>query len=73
MTIKQCFDTFDNVAAFYNPVRGYFAIRALKYFPVNSVVQVFSTQEQLEQPTYLSVQIGDDKHIHLFPDFLQQL
>lgn len=71
MTTKQCVDASGNVAAFYHPVRGYYALRALKYFPVNAVVQVFSAHEQLEQPTYLSVQIDDHKHIHLFPDCLQ--
>lgn len=71
MTLKKPIDTAENLAVFYNSANGHYAIRALKYFPVNSIVQVFSAQEQLQQPTYLSVQIDEHQHIHLLPTFLQ--
>lgn len=71
MIIKQLVDESENLTVFYNPAHGHYAIRALKYFPENSVVQVFSVQEYLQQPTYLSVQVDENKHIHLSPSFLQ--
>lgn len=71
MTLKKLMDRSENLAVFYNSANGHYAIRALKYFPMNSIVQVFSAEEQLQQPTYLSVQIGEHQHIHLLPTFLQ--
>ncbi len=71
MTLKKPIDTSENLAVFYNSANRHYAIRALKYFPMNSIVQVFSAKEQLQQPTYLSVQIDEHKHIHLFPEVLQ--
>ncbi len=71
MIINQLVDESENLAVFYNSENGHYAIRALKYFPMNSIVQVFSAKEYLQQPTYLSVQIDENKHIHLFPTFLQ--
>jgi hypothetical protein len=71
MTSKQLVDESENLAVFYNSVNGHYAIKALKNFPVHSIVQVFSAKEYLQQPTYLSVQIDEHKHIHLFPTLLQ--
>lgn len=71
MRIKTPIEVAENLAAFYDSSHGHYAIRALKAFPINSVVQIFSAKEYLEQPTYLSVQQDDNQHIHLFPEFLQ--
>jgi hypothetical protein len=71
MTLKKHVEASENLAAFYNPATGHYALKALKAFPINSIVQVFRAKEYLSHPTYLSVQIDDNKHIHLFPDFLQ--
>jgi hypothetical protein len=71
MTLKKYVDATENLAVFYNSANGHYAISALKYFPMNSIVQVFRAKEQIQQPTYLSVQIDEHKHIHLFPEVLQ--
>jgi hypothetical protein len=71
MTVNKLVDASENLAVFYNPSNRQYAIRALKCFPVNSIVQVFRAKELLLQPTYLSVQIDENKHIHLYPEFLQ--
>jgi hypothetical protein len=61
----------ENLSVFYKPSNGHHAIKALKFFPAGAIVQVFSAKEQLQQPSYLSVQIADHQHIHLFPECLQ--
>jgi hypothetical protein len=71
MTIKKPENESENLAVFYDSANGNYAIRALKYFPMNSIVQVFSAKEQLQQPSCFSVQVDEDQHIHLFPSFLQ--
>jgi hypothetical protein len=71
MTLKKCVETFGDLAVFYNPENEHYSIRTLQHFSMDSIVQVFSAKEQIQQPTYLSVQIDEAKHIHLFPAFLQ--
>ena len=71
MTMKKSIDVSENLIVFYNPANKHYAIKAVKHFPFDSIVQVFSAKEYLQQPTYLSVQIDENKHIHLFPEFLQ--
>jgi len=71
MTINDLIDETGNLAVFYNPENGHYALRALKFFAMNSIVQIFSAKEYLQQPTYLSVQVDENQHIHLFPAFLQ--
>lgn len=71
MTIDKPVDASENLAVFYNSANGHYAVKALKYFAINSIVQIFSAKEYLQQPTYLSVQIEDNTHIHLLPEVLQ--
>ncbi|MCX7067858.1 MAG: SET domain-containing protein-lysine N-methyltransferase [Methylococcales bacterium] len=69
--MKKSIDASENLIVFYNPTNRHYAIKAAKNFPIDSIVQVFSAKEYLQQPTYLSVQLDENKHIHLFPEFLQ--
>ena len=71
MSMKKSIDVSENLTVFYNPANRHYAIKAVKHFPIDSIVQVFSAKEYLQQPTYFSVQIDENKHIHLFPEFLQ--
>lgn len=71
MTLEKHVDASENLEVFYNTDYGHYAVRALKDFAMNLTVQVFRAKEYLQQPTYLSVQIDDNKHIHLLPEVLQ--
>lgn len=73
MTIKKVFDVTDELALFYNSKNKHHSIRVLKYFLKNSIIHDFSAREFVKSPTYLSVQIDIDKHIHLSPDYLQYI
>lgn len=73
MTIKKILDVTEGLALFYNALNGHHSIRTLKYFPTYSILHIFSAREYVQNPTYLSVQVDEDKHIHLFPEFLQYI
>jgi SET domain len=67
----KALDVPENLALFYEA--GHNHIRALQDFPVNTILHPFGAREYVEKPTYLSVQVDEDKHIHLFPEFLQYI
>ena len=73
MTIKKVFDVTDELALFHNSENGHHSIRTLKYFAINSILHCFKAKEFVKYPTYLSVQIDTDKHIHLSPEYLQYI
>ncbi len=72
-TAKRILNVTENLALFYNPANGHHSLRALKQLPLNSVLHNFSAREYVARPTYLSVQVADDRHIHLAPEFLQYI
>jgi len=73
MTINKILDVTETLAIFFNESKGHRSIRALKHFSIDSILHVFSAREHVQNPTYLSVQIDEDKHILLFPEFLQYI
>lgn len=73
MATTKVLDVTDNLALFYNPANGHHSIRTLNPFPTYSVLHVFSAREYLKTPTYLSVQVDEDKHICLSPEYLQYI
>ena len=46
-------------------------LRSTRFFDINEVICSFFAKEILSEPNYLTVQIGDNKHISLQPEFLQ--
>ncbi len=49
------------------------AFFAMQNFSAGSVICPFSAAAILKEPTYLTVQIGEDEHIHLRPEYLQYI
>ena len=49
------------------------ALFSLRAFNANDIVADFSAGTISSEPTYLTVQIGTDKHITLMPEFLQYI
>jgi hypothetical protein len=49
------------------------AFFSLKDFSPDDVISSFSGAAILKEPTYLTVQVGEDEHIHLSPEFLQYI
>jgi hypothetical protein len=71
--LKRILNVTENLALFYNPANGHHSIKALRHLPLDSVLHTFSAREYVARPTYLSVQVADDRHIHLAPEFLQYI
>jgi len=57
----------------FDPETGQHSLAALRPFAAGSVVHRFSPQESLPYPTYPSVQVDEDTHIHLAPDYLRYM
>ena len=49
------------------------AFFSLKDFSPDDVISAFIGAAILKEPTYLTVQVGEDEHIHLSPEFLQYI
>jgi hypothetical protein len=74
MTIKQILCVTEEMGLFYDDSsNGHHHIRSLKHIPINSVLHTFTAKEYVDNPTYLSVQVDEDKHILLSPEFLQYI
>ncbi|MEP7343351.1 MAG: SET domain-containing protein-lysine N-methyltransferase [Acidobacteriota bacterium] len=71
--VKRILNVTENLGLFYNPANGHHSLRALNHLPLNSLLHTFAAREYVERPTYLSVQVADDRHIHLAPEFLQYI
>ena len=54
-----------------NTLTGQKSLYAAAEFQQGEVICQFSAAETFEHPTYLTLQIGMDKHITLLPEFLQ--
>jgi hypothetical protein len=70
---KRILNVTDNLALFFSSASGHHSLRALKPLAPNAVLHIFGVREYVQRPTYLSVQVADDKHIHLAPEFLQYI
>src|SRR5262245_19359146 len=71
--VKRILNVTENLGLFFNSTNGHHSLRALQQVPVNSVLHTFGAREYVAQPTYLSVQVSDDRHILLAPEFLQYI
>jgi hypothetical protein len=56
-----------------NKSLGQKALHAAKHFSPGEVISPFHAGSTLAYPTYLTVQVSDDKHITLQPEFLQYI
>ena len=56
-----------------DPVTGEKSLHATAFFDKEDVVCVFGPERTQETPTYLTVQVSENKHILLQPDFLQYI
>lgn len=54
-----------------NNQTGEKSLHAAAFFDAGDTVCDFQAEKTLSQPTYLTVQVGEDKHITLQPEFLQ--
>jgi hypothetical protein len=70
---KRILNVTDNLALFFSPASGHHSLRALTHLAPNAVLHIFGAREYVQRPTYLSVQVADNKHIHLAPEFLQYI
>ena len=59
------------VAVIKNTQTGQHLLRSTRFFDINEVICPFSAKEIRAEPNYLTVQVGDNKHITLQPEFLQ--
>jgi hypothetical protein len=71
--VKRILNVTENLGLFYDPANGHHLLRAINHLPLNSLLHRFSAREYVARPTYLSVQVADDRHIHLAPEFLQYI
>ena len=56
-----------------NPATNQKSLHILKSFKSGDVICDFSAGTTQSHPTYLTVQVGEDKHITLMPEFLQYI
>ncbi len=54
-----------------NQVTGEKSVFSTAFFDAGERVCHFSAEKKLSEPNYLTIQIGEDAHITLLPDFLQ--
>lgn len=71
MITQKIRDVSEQLALFYNPATGQHALKALHPISMHATVHRFSAKERLQHPTYLSVQVAEHEHIHLWPEYLQ--
>ena len=71
--VRRILDLTSQLGLFYDPATGQHSLRALQDLPQGAQLHTFGAREYVAQPTYLSVQVGDAAHIHLFPEFLQYI
>lgn len=56
-----------------NPATNQKSLHVTRAFKAGELISDFSAGSILSYPTYLTVQVGDDKHITLQPEFLQYI
>ncbi len=73
MSIKRILNVTNELGLFFDDSNCQHLLRSLKFFQTGDVLHTFSAKEYVNQPTYLSVQVSEENHIHLFPEFLQYI
>ncbi len=71
--MKKLSDVTEKLALYIDPVSGQQHLRATCSHTSGSLLHKFSVREYVPHPTYLSLQIDHHRHIHLEPEFLQNL
>jgi hypothetical protein len=72
--VKRILNVTENLGLFYNPRQRASLPQSLKPFAAEFPCCIRSAaREYVARPTYLSVQVADDRHIHLAPEFLQYI
>lgn len=61
------------IAEIWESEIGQRSLHSTTEFKVNDIVCSFSAKEELDYPTYLTVQVDETKHITLYPEFLQYI
>lgn len=70
---RRIVDVSEHLTLFFNPANGNHSLRSSRPMPRHSVLHAFGAREYVQRPTYLSVQVDDDRHILLAPEFLQYI
>lgn len=70
---RRIVDVSERLTLFFNPANGNHSLRSSRPAPMNSVLHTFGAREYVPRPTYLSVQVDDDRHLLLAPEFLQYI
>lgn len=52
---------------------GQYSLHAVKIFPAGEVISAFAAATTQAEPSYLTVQTGNNQHITLKPEFLQYI
>ena len=63
----------DNCEVKQNKENQHKSLFALASFKVGAAVATFDASKIVDTPNYLTVQISEQKHIHLFPEYLQYI
>jgi hypothetical protein len=67
----QVVEVFDFCEIRKDDTSGHLGLFSRKNFSMGDLVINFGSSEILDTPNYLTVQISETKHIHLFPEYLQ--
>ncbi|MFN0108309.1 MAG: SET domain-containing protein-lysine N-methyltransferase [Blastocatellia bacterium] len=70
---RRIVDVSERLTLFFNPANGNHSIRSSRPAPMNSALHTFGAREFVHRPTYLTVQVDDDRHILLAPEYLQYI
>lgn len=66
-------DVSDMLGLCQDAFTGHRCIKATGYFARGSLIHQFHLGEYLDAPTYLSVQVDEDRHMQFSPEFLQYM
>ena len=70
---EQIISTHTFCEVVFQNASGQHLLRSLIKFKENEIVCHFEAEKTVTTPNYLTVQINENKHIHLFPSFLQYI
>lgn len=70
---RRIVDVSESLTLFFNPANGNHSIRSSQTVPMSSTLHAFGAREYVPRPTYLSVQVDDNRHLLLAPEFLQYI
>ncbi|MBA4056917.1 MAG: SET domain-containing protein-lysine N-methyltransferase [Marivirga sp.] len=54
-----------------DPIHNHRALYSRREFKPEEVISEFTSRSIYQHPNYLTVQLGDNEHIELFPEFLE--